>query len=107
VRRLLSAELDVRATTQGLLEIPFMLAGNRAGRDTARNIWPRHREARAREELMPLPFETPDTREVVIWHKRNEPDPAHAWLREVFDRRRSVTLSGQSGSWSDGAGDPP
>jgi hypothetical protein len=20
----------------------------------------------------------------VIWHKRNEPDPGHAWLREII-----------------------
>lgn len=35
-------------------------------------------------KLMPVPFEAPETREVVIWHKRNEPDPGHAWLREVL-----------------------
>jgi hypothetical protein len=23
---------------------------------------------------------------VVIWHKRNEPDPGHAWLREIMVR---------------------
>jgi len=27
---------------------------------------------------------SPETREVLIWHKRNEPDPGHAWLREII-----------------------
>jgi LysR family transcriptional regulator, nod-box dependent transcriptional activator len=83
VRRLLSANLDVRATTQGLLEIPFMLAGTQLvatlPEDLARTL-----AQLAPIKLLPVPFETPDTHEVVIWHKRNEPDPGHAWLREVL-----------------------
>jgi len=35
-------------------------------------------------KVLPLPFDTPETREVVIWHKRNEPDPGHAWLRDMI-----------------------
>jgi DNA-binding transcriptional LysR family regulator len=83
VRRLLSADLDVRATTQGLLEIPFMLAGTQLvatlPEDLARTL-----AKLAPVKLLPVPFETPDTREVIIWHERNEPDPGHAWLREVL-----------------------
>jgi DNA-binding transcriptional LysR family regulator len=83
VRRLLNADLDVRATTQGLLEIPFMLAGTQLvatlPADLARTF-----AKLAPVKLLPVPFETPDTHEVIIWHKRNEPDPGHAWLREVL-----------------------
>jgi LysR family transcriptional regulator, nod-box dependent transcriptional activator len=83
VRRLLNADLDVRATTQGLLEIPFMLAGTQLvatlPEDLARAL-----AKLAPVKLLPVPFETPDTHEVIIWHKRNEPDPGHAWLREVL-----------------------
>ena len=83
VRRLLSAELDVKATTQGLIEIPFMLAGTRLVATLPEHL--AHTLAKlAPIKLMPVPFDTPDTREVVIWHKRNEPDPGHAWLREVL-----------------------
>src|SRR5258707_1305377 len=82
VRRLLNADLDVRATTQGLLEIPFMLAGTQLvatlPEDLARTL-----AKLAPVKLLPVPFETPDTREVVMCHKRNEPDPGHAWLRDV------------------------
>lgn len=101
VRRLLSADLDVRATTQGLLEIPFMLAGTQLvatlPEDLARTL-----AKLAPIRLLPVPFETPDTHEVVIWHKRNEPDPGHAWLREVL-----ISATTSSGSSRDAAGDPP
>jgi DNA-binding transcriptional LysR family regulator len=101
VRRLLRADLDVRATTQGLLEIPFMLAGTQLvatlPEDLARTL-----AKLAPIRLLPVPFETPDTHEVVIWHKRNEPDPGHAWLREVL-----IGAATSSGSSRDAAGDPP
>ena len=83
VRRLLSADLDVRATTQGLIEIPFMLAGTQLVATLPEHL-ARTLAKLAPVKLLPVPFETPDTREVVIWHKRNEPDPGHAWLREVL-----------------------
>jgi len=82
VRRLMSADLNVRATTQGLMEIPFMLAGTELVA-TLPEYLARTLAGVAGVKLMPVPFETPDTREVVIWHKRNEPDPGHAWLREI------------------------
>ena len=101
VRRLLSADLDVRATTQGLLEIPFMLAGTQLvatlPEDLARTL-----AKLAPIRLLPVPFATPDTHEVVIWHKRNEPDPGHAWLREVL-----ISAATSSGSSRGDASDPP
>jgi hypothetical protein len=38
-----------------------------------------------------LPFETEPLREILLWHKRNESDPAHAWLRDLIVR---LTLDG-------------
>jgi DNA-binding transcriptional LysR family regulator len=35
-------------------------------------------------KMFPLPLRMPETREVLVWHKRNEPDPGHAWLREIL-----------------------
>lgn len=82
VRRLLGAELEVRATAQGLLEIPFLLAGT-----TLLATLPEHLALTltriADVKILPVPFDTPETREVVLWHKRNEQDPGHAWLREA------------------------
>jgi DNA-binding transcriptional LysR family regulator len=84
-----------------LLEIPFMLAGTQLvatlPEDLARSL-----AKLAPIRLLQVPFETPDTYEVVIWHKRNEPDPGHAWLREVL-----ISAATSSGSSRDAAGDPP
>ncbi len=103
VRRLLNADLDIRATTQGLLEIPFMLAGTQLvatlPEDLARTL-----AKLAPVKLLPVPFETPDTHEVIIWHKRNEPDPGHAWLREVLIAAAQPTSQESSRGVAD---DPP
>jgi DNA-binding transcriptional LysR family regulator len=34
--------------------------------------------------MFPLPLRMPEIREVLVWHKRNEPDPGHAWLRDIL-----------------------
>jgi hypothetical protein len=33
-----------------------------------------------------LPFETEPLHEILLLHKRNESDPAHAWLRDLIVR---------------------
>jgi DNA-binding transcriptional LysR family regulator len=83
VQRLMGVDINVRATTQGLLEIPFMLAGTQLVATLPEHL-ARTLAKVAAVKWLPLPFEAPDTREVVIWHKRNEPDPGHSWLREIL-----------------------
>jgi LysR family transcriptional regulator, nod-box dependent transcriptional activator len=83
VRRLMNADIDVRATTQGLLEIPALIAGTELVATLPEHLAVTL-EKFAPVKVMPLPFTTPETREVVIWHKRNEPDPGHAWLRDII-----------------------
>ena len=83
VRRLMNANIDVRATTQGLLEIPSLIAGTELIATLPEHLAVTL-EKLAPVKVLPLPFETPETREVVIWHKRNEPDPGHAWLRDII-----------------------
>ncbi|MGB6451159.1 MAG: LysR family transcriptional regulator [Steroidobacteraceae bacterium] len=83
VRRLLNLDIDVRATAQSLLELPFMLPGtplvatlpDRVARLVAPVV---------PLKLLALPFDTLNSHEVLLWHKRNEPDPGHAWLRKLF-----------------------
>jgi LysR family nod box-dependent transcriptional activator len=82
VRRLLGADLDVRATTQGLFEIPFLLAGGPLVATLPEYLAGLLAQL-AGLRVLPLPFDSPETREVVIWHERNEPDPGHAWLRDA------------------------
>lgn len=83
VRRLLNMDIDVRATAQSLLELPFMLPGTPLAATVPERI------AAVVAPLVPLktfalPFDALDAHEVLLWHKRNEPDPGHAWLRSLF-----------------------
>ena len=67
----------------GLLEIPFLLEGTELIATLPEHL-ARVLAKLAPVKVLPLPFATPETREVVIWHKRNEPDPGHVWLREII-----------------------
>jgi len=83
MRRLLNMDIDVRATAQSLMELPLMLPG------TPLLATLPERVARIAQAVVPLkvfalPFDTLNGHEVLLWHKRNEPDPGHAWLRTIF-----------------------
>jgi LysR family transcriptional regulator, nod-box dependent transcriptional activator len=82
VRRLFNRDIDVRVTAQSLLELPFLLPGTPLVATIPERL------ATLIQPLVPikifaLPFESMSSREIVLWHKRNEPDPGHAWLREL------------------------
>ncbi len=83
VRRLMGMDLNVRASTQSLLEMLFMLPGSPFAATVPERV------AKLVAPLVPLktyalPFDTLDGQEILLWHKRNEPDPGHAWLRSLF-----------------------
>jgi DNA-binding transcriptional LysR family regulator len=83
VHRLTNRSLDVRATAQSLLELPFLIQGTPLVATIPERL------AKLLAPVLPLkvlalPFELTLSKELVIWHKRNEPDPGHAWLRDVF-----------------------
>jgi len=85
VHRLTNRNVDVRATAQSLLELPFLICGTPLVATIPERL------ARILAPILPLkvfalPFEVPLSKELVIWHKRNEPDPGHAWLRDLFIR---------------------
>jgi LysR family transcriptional regulator, nod-box dependent transcriptional activator len=83
VRRITNRDIEVRATAQSLLELPFMIVG------TPLVAMIPERLAALLAPTLPikvlsLPFEVLSDRLMVVWHKRNEPDPGHAWIRELF-----------------------
>jgi DNA-binding transcriptional LysR family regulator len=42
----------------------------------------------------PVPIEFPSFRETMLWHRRNDNDPAHAWLRGlILDASETITRS--------------
>ena len=65
------------------MELPFMLAGTPLVATVpdrlARLIAPL-----APVKIFPIPIDMPARREILLWHKRNEPDPGHAWFRNLF-----------------------
>lgn len=73
-------DVEPRVTAPGYGALPLLLPGTplvatvpeRVVRDLARGL-----PVRA---LRP-PVDVPDSREILLWHKRNESDPGHAWLR--------------------------
>lgn len=84
VRRQLHVELDVRVTTESVLEVPFIVAGT-----PLVAVLPEHLAAQLADclgvRILELPVGLVPRRRVdIFWHKRNEPDPAHAWMREIM-----------------------
>jgi DNA-binding transcriptional LysR family regulator len=82
VRRLINMDIEVRATAQSLLELPFMLPGTPLAATLPERVVSMVAPAVALRTLA-LPFDLLDSHEVLLWHKRNEPDPGHAWLRTL------------------------
>jgi LysR family transcriptional regulator, nod-box dependent transcriptional activator len=73
VRRLLEIDLPVHITVPSLLHLPLVLRGTRL-------------VATLPVKTFPLPFDTPPLHEILLWHKRNDADPAHVWLRDMVVR---------------------
>jgi DNA-binding transcriptional LysR family regulator len=84
VRRELGLHLNVRATTENVLEVPFMLPGT-----TLLALMPEALAALLQPSLairvLPLPAGLAlQGRSTLFWHRRSEPDPGHAWIRRII-----------------------
>jgi LysR family transcriptional regulator, nod-box dependent transcriptional activator len=76
------AGLDVRATTESLLALPFMVLGTPLVASVPERL-AQYFAARLPLKFVPDPQRRGEELEVVLWHKRREPDPAHAWFRQL------------------------
>jgi LysR family transcriptional regulator, nod-box dependent transcriptional activator len=84
VRKRLNVDLDVRVATDNVLQIPFLVPGT-----PLIAVMP---EAVARQltdcvevKVVDIPEDMVPTRRVeLFWHRRNEPDPAHTWMRGML-----------------------
>ncbi len=85
VRRLLDIELRVHIAVPSLLHLPLVLRGTRLVATLPERVAQMF-EANLPIKTFPLPFEPPPMHEILLWHKRNEADPAHAWLRNLLIR---------------------
>jgi DNA-binding transcriptional LysR family regulator len=68
-----------------LLHLPLVLAGTRLVATLPERIAAMFTSTFP-VKTFPLPFETESLHEILLWHKRNESDPAHAWLRNLIVR---------------------
>jgi DNA-binding transcriptional LysR family regulator len=90
VRALFDIDLAVHLTVPSLLHLPLVLAGTTYVATLPERIAGMAAPG-ARIKTFPLPFDVAEHHEILLWHKRHEPDPAHAWLRElIIDLARTM-----------------
>ena len=80
----LGLTLDIRISTESVLEVPFMLAGT-----SLIAILPEPLAAMLQPSAAINIFPLPDGLKLrgrinLLWHKRSEADPGHAWLRALI-----------------------
>jgi len=83
MRRMFDIELTVHLTVPSLLHLPLVLAGTNYIATLPERV-ARLFPATMPIKTFPIPFPQPEQHELLLWHKRHEPDPAHAWLRELI-----------------------
>ena len=83
VRRLFDIDLTVQLAVPSLLHLPLVLAGTPYVATMPERVL-RMAPAVSALKTFPTPFPTPVHHELLLWHNRHDPDPAHAWLRELI-----------------------
>ncbi|HEY2677613.1 MAG TPA: LysR family transcriptional regulator [Steroidobacteraceae bacterium] len=81
-RRILDVDLTVHYSVPSLLHLPLVLPGTRLVATMPERIT-QMLPPSIHIKTFPLPFATPPSHEILLWHKRHDADPAHAWLREL------------------------
>ncbi|MGH8229241.1 MAG: LysR family transcriptional regulator [Steroidobacteraceae bacterium] len=89
VRRLFDIDLTVQLAVPSLLHLPLVLAGTSYVATMPERVL-RMVPPVAPLKTFPTPFPVPEQHESLLWHVRHDPDPAHAWLRELI-----VEITGQ------------
>jgi LysR family transcriptional regulator, nod-box dependent transcriptional activator len=81
-RRILDVDLTVHYSVPSLLHLPLVLPGTRLVATLPERI-AQMLPPPVKIKTFPLPFTPPPSHEILLWHKRHDSDPAHAWLREL------------------------
>jgi LysR family nod box-dependent transcriptional activator len=80
----LNASLDVRAMTENVLELPFLILGTPYLAVTMEPLT-RPLRSSARLRIIELPDGVmPTSRLDMLWHRSFQSDPGHAWLRGII-----------------------
>jgi LysR family nod box-dependent transcriptional activator len=72
----------VRASTDSLLALPFLVLGTPLIASIPERL-AQYCAAWLPLKLVPDPERRGEELELALWHKRREPDPAHAWFRQL------------------------
>ena len=78
-----AAPANVRATTDSLLALPFMILNTPLIASVPERL-AHYFAAHLPIKYAPDPQRRGEELEILMWHKRREPDPAHAWFRELL-----------------------
>jgi DNA-binding transcriptional LysR family regulator len=81
-RRILEVEVTVHYSVPSLLHLPLVLPGTRLVATMPERIV-QMLKGPLQIKTFPLPFVTPPSHEILLWHKRHDSDPAHTWLRNL------------------------
>jgi DNA-binding transcriptional LysR family regulator len=85
VRRLFDIDLPVHITVPSLLHLPLVVRGTRLVATVPDRVAQMF-AATLPIKTFPLPLDIPPLHEILLWHKRHDSDPAHAWLRDLVVR---------------------
>jgi DNA-binding transcriptional LysR family regulator len=85
VRRLFDIDLPVHITVPSLLHLPLVVRGTRLVATVPDRVAQMF-AATLPIKTFPLPLNIPPLHEILLWHKRHDSDPAHAWLRDLVIR---------------------
>lgn len=79
----LGVEPDIQAVTESFLATPFLVAGTSRIALLQASL-ARRLAAAAGVRVLPCPWDVVPLKEAFWWHRFNEADPAHAWLRATL-----------------------
>ena len=85
MHRIFDVDYKVHLTVPSLLHLPLVLPGTNMVATMPERVVQMFAST-ATVKTFPLPFEAPPLNEVLLWHKRNDSDPAHTWLRDLVVR---------------------
>ncbi len=85
VRRLFDVDMPVHITVPSLLHLPLVVRGTRLVATVPDRVAQMFASTLP-IKTFPLPLKIPALHEILLWHKRHDSDPAHAWLRDLVIR---------------------
>jgi DNA-binding transcriptional LysR family regulator len=93
--QMIGIEPTIHVVTESFLAVPFLVAGtSRIGLLQA--TLARRLAAVARIRVVPCPWDVVPVKEAFWWHRSNEADPGHAWLRATLAEAACTVAAGMA-----------